>query len=43
MIKEAKKHVEIKLYLQKLAKGKQPDRKFVWNIGKWSKRAYSKL
>ena len=41
--KEIKKHVEIKLYLPKLRKGKQPDRNFVWNIGKWLKRAYSKL
>ena len=29
IIKEAKKHVEIKLYLTKIAKGKQPDRNFV--------------
>ena len=43
IIKEAKKNVEIQLYLPNLVKGRQPDRNFVGNIGKWLKRVYSKL
>ena len=33
IIKEAKKHFDVQHFLSSLAKGKQIDRKFEWNIG----------
>ena len=41
ILKEAKKHVDIELYLPNLSKGKQPDRNFVWNVGKWFQQSMS--
>ena len=35
IIKEAKKLIDIELYLPNLSKEKKPDRNFLWNVGKW--------
>ena len=33
ILKEARNHIDFDNYILDLAKGKQPDREFLWNVG----------